>query len=287
MRPWCYVGIFGAVLAACILVLLPSHEPAALPHRTETDRIARQLARVAEAMRTSPPADLTAPQVGARAQALRWLDEYRRRRVFPHNHVLMGTRTPVFVDPHGTPCAVAYLLLRSGETELVKDVVRSANLGRVHQLAVDARLQTWLASRGIAEEEAARIQPTYGGTPHDSGMSSYVGATVGFSVLTAALGSYSLMASRPTRGLNTPRVLSVASLLGHATLVAAAVGSDHDRSQLAVVTNIVGGLISAVLVAGPFAPSGKADAANVSSFAITPLMGFEAQRVTLGATIRH
>ena len=237
------VMVLGAVSAACILPVRFVRKPAANTQRAETERIVRRLAGVAESMRAAPPGHLTAAQARARAETLRWLDEYRQRRVFPHNHVLMGRRTPVFVDPHGTPCAVAYLLLRSGETALVEDVVRTANLGRVHELAADPRLRAWFASRGITEQEAARIQPTYGGMTEDSGVSSYVGATVGFSLLTAALGSYSFMSSRPTRSLNAPRILSAASLLGHAALVAGAVGAGDAPSTLAVLTNFAGGIV--------------------------------------------
>jgi hypothetical protein len=238
-------------------------------------------------MRAAPPPSLTDAQAAARAETLQWLDEYRRRGVFPHNHVRMGKRTPVFVDPHGTPCAVAYLLLRSGASELVEDVVRTANLDRVPQLARDPRLRDWLSSRGITEHEAALIQPTYGGTSMESGVSGYVGGTVGFSILTAALGSYSFFSSKPTEKINLPRALSVASVLGHTALIVVAVGADETSSPWAVAANVVGGVIGGILVAGPFAPSADTATASAGSLTFAPLLRADVHRVTVGVTIRR
>lgn len=259
----------------------------ASPPQGDAERIARHLESVSGTMRAAPPPSLTDAQAAARAETLQWLDEYGRRGVFPHNHVRMGQRTPVFVDPHGTPCAVAYLLLRSGESELVEDVVRTANLDRVSRLASDPRLRAWLAGRGITEHEAELIQPTYGGTPLESGVSGYVGGTVGLSILTAALGSYSLFSSKPTETVNLPRALSVASVLGHTALVAVAVGADDTPSPWAVAANVVGGVVGGLLVAGPFAPAADTATAGTGSFSLAPLLRADAYRVTVGVTIRR
>lgn len=278
----------GAILAACVLVVPAVRGPAsASPPQDDAERITRHLESVSHTMRAAPPPSLTDAQAAARAETLQWLEEYRDRGVFPHNHVRMGQRTPVFVDPHGTPCAVAYLLLRSGESEVVEDVVRTANLDRVPQLARDPRLQAWLSSRGITVHEAALIQPTYGGTSMESGVSGYVGSTVGFSILTAALGSYSLFSSKPTEKVNVPRALSVASVLGHTALVVLAVGVDETSSPWAVAANVVGGVLGGLLVARPFAPSADTATASTGALTLAPLLRADAHRVTVGVTIRR
>lgn len=118
----------------------------------ETRRIRTHLSGVSRSLHAATPSSLTAEQRKARATTLRWLDEYRDRGAFPHNHVVEGSRVSVFVDPHGTPCAVGYLMLRSGEDELVEEIVRTDNLVRVRELRHDPRVASWLATRGITLE---------------------------------------------------------------------------------------------------------------------------------------
>lgn len=204
----------------------------------ERDRISSHLARVSERLRADPPSHLTPEQRAARVATLEWLYEYRANGVFPHNHVRPGARTPVFVDPHGTPCAVGYLLLRSGEDDLVEEIVRTDNVVRVPELRDDPRLQRWLDDRGITLEEAALIQPWYGDPPPDIGVqntSAYVPATVGLSIATAALVSYSAIAGSQS---GTPLVdgLLVGASLGHLYLLS---DRPHDGS-VATVVNVLG-----------------------------------------------
>ena len=68
----------------------------------------------------------------------------------------------MFVDEHGTHCAVGYLLKRSGETELIEQVVAADNNVRVMELAGSERFGDWLEDTGLTLAEAAWIQPRYG-----------------------------------------------------------------------------------------------------------------------------
>lgn len=92
------------------------------------------------------------------------LDElrcYRLRGKFPHNHAAAHEPVPVFVDEHGTRCAVAHLLDISGQQQLVRKIARTQNYAKIHELAKHPALRAWLAAAGLTVVEAARIQPTY------------------------------------------------------------------------------------------------------------------------------
>ncbi|WP_419859316.1 hypothetical protein [Candidatus Palauibacter irciniicola] len=115
---------------------------------------------VEEALRRKATDALSAAQRERRNTALNWLREYRERGEFPHNHTHAGGRVPVFVDEHGTPCAVAYLLQRSGRENLVREIAGADNNVYAWELADDGRFSEWLDEMGLTLEEA-RIQPNY------------------------------------------------------------------------------------------------------------------------------
>lgn len=128
----------------------------------ETRRIQGHLLDVEGALRRKATDALSAAQRERRNTALNWLREYRERGEFPHNHTHADGRVPVFVDEHGTPCAVAYLLQRSGRGDLVKEIAGADNNVYAWELAADARFSEWLDETGLTLGEAARIQPQYG-----------------------------------------------------------------------------------------------------------------------------
>lgn len=249
----------------------------------ERIRIQAHLARVSDHLRERAPAGLTPDQRAARRVTLQWLDEYLAAGVFPHNHVRPGTRTPVFVDPHGTPCAVGYLLLRSGEDRLVEEIVRTDNLVRVPELRGDPRLQRWLDARGITLDEAAMIQPQYGGTP-DIGVqntSDYVPATVGFSIATAALVSYNALAGTKS-GAPLVDGLVVGTTLGHLALLTSDGSGDHHTST---AFNVLGAFVGVgtelVRIMGR-GDGGDASRAGLSSHVAPGPNGME-----VGLVLRH
>lgn len=122
-------------------------------------------------------AEATDDRSGRRSTLLAALTGYRARAVFPHNHVdPMGRRrpvevqgafsdragaTPVFVDEHDTPCAVAHLMRVSGASELVETIRRTRNTAYVHELVDVPGMSDWVASSGFALDELAQIQPSY------------------------------------------------------------------------------------------------------------------------------
>ena len=238
-------SILALVFLAVPLCLLVAAEAGSGPpdSAVERARIQAHLARVARLMRSAPTSHLTEQQQEARDVALMWLGEYRAAGVFPHNHVHPDGRVPVFVDPHGTPCAVGYLMLRSGHHDLVEEIVRTNNLIRVRELRDDERVRAWLEAHGITLEEAALIQPQYGPSPPPAQptpvASGYRPATVGLSLATAAVASYTatLGANRGTPWIDA---LAFGTTLGHTSMVLYANDTPGDEPDWAVGLNVIG-----------------------------------------------
>ena len=155
------IAIVLAALGACP-VGTSSHAPGSDTHAAAgAVRIRRHLESAEALLAAREVSTLTAAQRAARTRCVAELRAYRSRGVFPHNHQAPGGRTPVFIDEHGTRCAMAHLIECSGERALVQRIARKRNLARIRDLAGDAELVAWLDRNGLTLEEAARIQPQY------------------------------------------------------------------------------------------------------------------------------
>jgi hypothetical protein len=150
----------------------------AMDATVERGRIADHLVSVERYLRTRRVAGLGPEQRRARLCNLDRLHAYWQRGVFPHNHVLASRRTPVFMDEHGTLCAVGYLMARSGHGAMAARIAGTTNLARVTDLADDAEVTAWLDQEGLALEEAAMIQPSYGPIEGPRNDGNYDTATV-------------------------------------------------------------------------------------------------------------
>lgn len=149
-----------AALALLALATTAALLPDAPPDR-EVARIRAHLATVERELLARDVSHLRPEQREARRRHVAVLREYRERGVFPHNHDFADERVPYFVDAHGTHCAVAYLVARSGRTDLVGRIAATRNHAYVPELADDPALVAWLDAAGISAAEAARIQPKY------------------------------------------------------------------------------------------------------------------------------
>lgn len=129
-------------------------------HSQEITRLHDHLAGAERQVRARRVSHLPAAVRRVRARVVEALATYRRARRYPHNH-LRETRTPVFIDEHGTRCAMAHLLEVVGAHALVARVAATNNLASVHELARDPELLRWLSAMGLTVDEAARIQPSY------------------------------------------------------------------------------------------------------------------------------
>lgn len=126
---------------------------------SESERIAAHLRLVAAYQRAHVPEELSASARAERASLLDKLDDYAARGRFPQNHVL-PVRNPVFIDPHGTACAVGQLMIESGHAELAERIRQEMNLAYVHDMR-RADVFAWAGEHGFSEDELAWIQPGY------------------------------------------------------------------------------------------------------------------------------
>src|SRR5687767_4852395 len=89
------------------------------PGSPEQSRVRQHLLGAERELLQRDVSSLTEAQRAARARNIHTLREYRINGVFPHNHDYPGIRVPYFRDAHGTLCAMAYLIARSENSDLV------------------------------------------------------------------------------------------------------------------------------------------------------------------------
>lgn len=157
-----FVLLVGLVGVLSLAVLATFDARAGSFEQREVARIRRHLSGAEELMARRDVSTLTPEQRSSREARIADLEAYRLRGVFPHNHQHPDDLTPVFVDEHGTRCAMAYLIERSGADSLVRRIATTENLARIRELANDRELVAWLERNGISLDEAAQIQPEYG-----------------------------------------------------------------------------------------------------------------------------
>jgi hypothetical protein len=221
----------------------------------ERGRIAAHLARIEAKLRAADVGALSPGQKSARARHLDVLREYRIRRVFPHNHVLHDQRTPVFVDEHGTQCAVGYLIAESGREDLTQRIASTRNRATVAELADDPELRRWLDAAGLSPVEAGMIQPSYGGSGYLSDSTDESNAYATWTIIATGVNGgmvgWNLLASRSDSG-RLPGVLGVTSGLAQAVMGGFGILIDepgHDLETAHIVTNIGLGTLTSVLAA--------------------------------------
>lgn len=135
-------------------------------HPAQLERLRRHFAAVDAELRAADVSRLSPAQRAARAEAIERLGAYAARGEFPHNH-LRADRLPVFIDEHGTRCAMAHLIEEASGAELAHAIASRRNLAYIPELARDPAFQpallAWLDRNGLTAAEAARIQPAYDG----------------------------------------------------------------------------------------------------------------------------
>lgn len=139
--------------------------PAAPVHFAgEAARIATHLRLVEAQLRAHAPEGLSPAAMANRSALLDHLAAYADRGLFPQNHVL-PYRNPVFIDPHGTACAVGQLMIQSGHRALAERIDREQELGYVHELLrspdLGGPIAAWAGEHGFTGDELAWIQPGY------------------------------------------------------------------------------------------------------------------------------
>jgi hypothetical protein len=99
--------------------------------------------------------------LAARREQLHRLAAYRARGTFPLNEGQSAHAAPIFVDRHGTACAVGHLMRCSGWNDDVDAIRKSNNLVYVPDATQHSAIAAWVLTSGLTLEEAALIQPGY------------------------------------------------------------------------------------------------------------------------------
>jgi hypothetical protein len=280
------------VVAVSVIVAMAAAGAGSPTSSPEVARIQAHLAAVTRTLRATATDHLTEEQHAARLLALDWLDEYRSTGLFPHNHVRPRERVPVFVDPHGTPCAVGYLLLRSGEDEMVEEIVRANNLVRVPELRDDVRFADWLHAHGLTLEEAALIQPGYDWYPPPAPAETppvaagYRPATVGLSLASVALATYVATTDAGAGGL-WPDMLAAGTAIGHTFLILGANDTAAEEPTWALGLNLAGLVTSVATLTVRIARAGEGPQEVGAPLAVRPHIAPGPNGTEIGVALRH
>lgn len=138
-------------------------EPASF--KNDTERIKMHLKLVERYLRENQPAGLNAAQLENRSSVLNILNNYWKAGKFPQN-TFHKKRQPYFVDSYGTACAVGYLALETGASELVDRIAEEKNYAYIAELKNHyPELLDWAKTFGFTVEELAWIQPAYSPLP--------------------------------------------------------------------------------------------------------------------------
>jgi len=130
--------------------------------RAESVRLRAHFDSVDQELRSRDVSGLTDEQRAMRNQLISWLRDYRNAGRFPENDKFADRAMPFFRDSHGTLCAMAYLVDRSGRGDIVDHIAGTRNNAFIRELTDDQALVAWLETSGLTVDEAARIQPMYG-----------------------------------------------------------------------------------------------------------------------------
>jgi hypothetical protein len=99
---------------------------------------------------------LRAALVKQRATNLKRFDEYRRKRIYPHNNYSPGMLN-VWKDYDGHLCAIATLVHQSGHDDLVDATANDRNFVKLADVTTGP-LVDWILTSGLTQEEAVMIQ---------------------------------------------------------------------------------------------------------------------------------
>lgn len=155
-----FVLLLGVVASLTEAPDSSSHDVAAHV-RSEAARLRDHFDAVDAELRARDVSHLTSVQRVRRSTLITWLREYRDAAVFPLNTRVGDRAIPIFRDDRGVLCAMAYLIDRSGRSDVVDRVARTSNYAYIPELSGDSALVQWLDDAGLTLAEAARIQPQY------------------------------------------------------------------------------------------------------------------------------
>jgi hypothetical protein len=243
----------GAVPGAAPAAELVAGEIDEAARAAEIARIRTHLMQVEEELLSADVRHLSLAQRENRAHHIQVLRAYRNRGVFPHNHQVAGQPVPVFIDEHGTHCAVGFLIAQSGHEALARRIAAERNLARVRELVDIPELVEWLEDAGLSVHEAARIQPAYG-WPGPGEPERVTTSYPTYTAINAAVGGASIvwnaLADRHGDAWWAPGAAGVGAGAGGLAVALIGAGLRNDASDIeggAIVANAGVGLLAGFL----------------------------------------
>lgn len=132
-------------------------------YTNEAQRISSHLHLVRARLNERAVRGFSDAAVAERGRLLERLGDYADGGRFPQNYVV-AHRNPVFIDPHGTACAVGWLMIESGHRDLAERISGSMNLAYVLDMPASPlwpEIAAWAQQHGFTADELAWIQPGY------------------------------------------------------------------------------------------------------------------------------
>lgn len=149
------------VILSMLLFAPPSCGPPILDAAgAERRRIRRHLSEVESRLRAADTSHLSPQQQQRRTTALDRLHDYLLEGDFPRNRDHPHAYNPYFIDEGGTACAVADLMLASGDVQLAQRVGSNHNQDFLGDMKTPG-LAEWATAMGFTAQELAAIQPAY------------------------------------------------------------------------------------------------------------------------------
>ena len=253
--------IVVASAATLLLSAAATHRPRpadarALHRSAEATRLRAHFDSVNQDLRSRNVSQLSPEQRAMRTKLISWLRDYRNAGTFPENDRFADRAMPFFRDSHGTLCAMAYLVDRSGRGDIVDHIASTRNNAFIPELADDQALAAWLDESGLTVSEAARIQPQYGPFPPPVVIvSDEKRVSTNYALLSMGLGGTSLGCLGFT--LLSPSRASggVGLIAGVASIIAGAAHLDENggNKRVAVANTALGSVTALAAVRALFA----------------------------------
>jgi hypothetical protein len=143
--------------------IIPSMIDASLGQLQELERLQAHFMWVLALLRAQNHDEKSAEWKESRARTLELLERYSDAGRFPRNEIATDAMVPVFIDRHGTTCAVAELMSWTGHVELAERLHRTMNFSYVDEMLqqLPEELARWGELAGLSAAEIALIQPSY------------------------------------------------------------------------------------------------------------------------------
>ena len=125
----------------------------------DVDYVRAHLAQVLGVLSDAPTMHLSNEQLVSRKELIAVLADYARQGRFPINYHRLE-RIPVFIDEHGTHCAVGYLMQHTGHEAMARRIAAANNYAWVREIA-EPGLAAWQQASGFSLEELKLIQGAY------------------------------------------------------------------------------------------------------------------------------